>query len=264
MKKRLRIFAGPNGSGKSSIIKSIIDKDLGEGVKIDFGIYINADDIAKCIQSKLLNFAQYSTELTSEQFLAFASDSGLINIDFSLKRLQQCVSIKKNKLSIDHKAAKELNDNSYERIAQIIAYVLREQLLIEGKKISFETVFSHVGKIEFIRRAKEQGYKVYLYFVSTDSPEINVYRVKTVRVGKNGHDVPKQKIIERYYRSMDYLYDAAQHCYQVYFFDNSVENAGHNLFAHFKVNAEQEKNWTVPNEEFVPNWFIKYYSEKAR
>lgn len=264
MKKRLRIFAGPNGSGKSSIIKSIIDKDLGNGVKIDFGIYINADDIAKCIQTETLNFKNYDTQITLDEFLVYSSNSGLVNSHFTIERLQQCLSIDGNVLSIHHESIRAENDNAYERIAQIIAYVLREKLLFEGKKISFETVFSHVGKIEFIRRAKEEGYKVYLYFVSTDSPKINVYRVKTVRVGKNGHDVPKQKIIDRYYRSMDYLYEAAQYCYQTYFFDNSLENVQHNLFAHFKVNAAGEKNWTVPNEEFVPNWFIKYYSEKAR
>lgn len=47
MTKRLRVFAGPNGSGKSSIIKKILNTDVQKGVKLDFGIYINADDIAK-------------------------------------------------------------------------------------------------------------------------------------------------------------------------------------------------------------------------
>lgn len=79
MKKRLRIFAGPNGSGKSSIIKSIIDKDLGNGMKIDFGIYINADDIAKCIQTETLNFKNYDTQITIDEFLVYTSNSGLVN-----------------------------------------------------------------------------------------------------------------------------------------------------------------------------------------
>ncbi|PIE86857.1 MAG: hypothetical protein CSA03_03075 [Bacteroidetes bacterium] len=264
MKKRLRIFAGPNGSGKSSIIRSIFDKDLGDGVKIDFGIYINADDIAKCILSKAIDFFSFHTTITEDEFLDYASSSGLLNSEFTSKRLKQCILFEENQMSIDQAHAAKKNDNAYERIAQIIAYVLREKLLLEGKKISFETVFSHKGKIDFIRKAQENGYKVYLYFVSTASPEINVYRVKTVRVGKNGHDVPKQKIIDRYYRSMDHLYEAAQYCYQTYFFDNSYEDVKHNLFAHFKVNAEGEKKWNIPNRDFVPNWFIKYYSEKAK
>ncbi|MFK7785040.1 MAG: hypothetical protein AB8B56_07985 [Crocinitomicaceae bacterium] len=264
MRKRLRIFAGPNGSGKSSIIKSIIEKDIGNGVKIDFGIYINADDIARSIQTNSIDFTEYDTEIVISEFLSYSSDSGLIHTEFNLDRLKKCISIKGNVLSILHEVAQMKDDNAYERIAQIIAYVLREKLLNEGKKISFETVFSHKGKIDFIRKAKESGYKVYLYFVSTDSPQINVYRVKTVRVGKNGHDVPTQKIIDRYYRSMDHLFDAAQYCYQTYFFDNSLENVSQNLFAHFKLNAEGDKKWTITNEAFVPNWFIKYYSEKAK
>lgn len=38
-----------------------------------------------------------------------------------------------------------------------------------------------------MRRASAEGYKVYLYFVSTESPEINKYRVK-LRVKEKGHD----------------------------------------------------------------------------
>jgi predicted ABC-type ATPase len=44
---RLRIFAGPNGSGKSSIINSIRNYTKDNGTPLDFGIYLNADDIAK-------------------------------------------------------------------------------------------------------------------------------------------------------------------------------------------------------------------------
>jgi predicted ABC-type ATPase len=44
--KRLRIFAGPNGSGKSTIIHSIRQFKKSNGTPIDFGVYINADDIA--------------------------------------------------------------------------------------------------------------------------------------------------------------------------------------------------------------------------
>jgi ABC-type cobalamin/Fe3+-siderophores transport system ATPase subunit len=41
---RLRVFAGPNGSGKSTIIKSVKNTGV-NGHPIDFGYYINADDI---------------------------------------------------------------------------------------------------------------------------------------------------------------------------------------------------------------------------
>ena len=43
--KRFRIFAGPNGSGKTTIINQIRQTTV-HGHAIDFGVYINADEIA--------------------------------------------------------------------------------------------------------------------------------------------------------------------------------------------------------------------------
>ena len=102
---------------------------------------------------------------------------------------------------------------------KIITYIKSDEGK-EEKKFSFETVFSHKGKVDIIKKAKAAGYKVYLYFVSTEHPRINVYLVKVVRVGEKGHDVDEEKIISRYYRSMDLMFEAAQYCYQTYFFDN--------------------------------------------
>jgi len=39
LQKRLRIFAGPNGSGKSTIVNIVKEQ------AVDFGVYVNADDI---------------------------------------------------------------------------------------------------------------------------------------------------------------------------------------------------------------------------
>lgn len=152
MQKRLRVFAGPNGSGKSSIIQSILDMRLDDGRKLDFGTYINADDIAVILTSKILKFSQFGISLNELDFLDSAKVSGLVHSDFTLKRLKKCLIWKENALEINHQRASEVNDNPYERIAQLFSYVLREKLLELGMKISFETVFSHAGKIDFIRR----------------------------------------------------------------------------------------------------------------
>lgn len=263
MQKRLRVFAGPNGSGKSSIIQSILEKELDDGRKVDFGIYINADEIAKVFTFSSLKISNFGLFMNQLDFLSIAEVSGLVHPDFTLNRIEKCLIWRDDTVEIDHKVASEIDDNPYERIAQIFAHVLREKLILMGKKISFETVFSHSGKVDFIKNARSLGYKVYLYFVSTESPEINVYRVKKVRVAKKGHDVPENKIIERYYRSMDNLYEAAQYCYQCYFFDNSKENSKHNLFAHFKLDADKIKKWQIEDEDFIPNWFKDYYASKV-
>ncbi len=88
------------------------------------------------------------------------------------------------------------------------------------------------------------GYKVYLYFVSTESPEINKFRVQA-RKAKGGHDVPAEKIQSRYYRSLNLLFSAASIAYQAFFFDNSVEGEKSTMFAHFKRIQGKEK-WDQP------------------
>lgn len=264
MTKRMRVFAGPNGSGKSSIIKSILNTKVGEGKKLDFGIYVNADDIAVLLKKNGIDFTKFKIESTIDDLLNIANDSGLINNNFSLSRLRECIVFNKNILQIDKILAAKKTDYPYERIAQILADYLRKKLLMKGEKFSFETVFSHDSKIDIIKKAKEEGYKVYLYFVSTEGYEINVYRVKVVRVGKDGHDVEEEKIISRYFRSMDLMYEAAQFCHQAYFFDNSTNGKPHTMFAHFKNDKNGEKQWDKIDKLSVPEWFRKYYSDKVK
>lgn len=258
----MRVFAGPNGSGKTSVIKSILNTEVKAGKKLDFGIYINADDIATTLRTGKFNFKDYGIHFLMEDFLDTVNNSGLISADFTEKNFLESLIINGNTLSINWAYSSSKSETTVERIAQILADFLRKKLIALGAKFSFETVFSHPGKVEIIKHAKELGYKVYLYFVSTEHPDINVFRVKNVRVPQMGHDVPEDKIRSRYFRSMDLLYEAAQHCYQCYFFDNSKEGQGQTLFAHFKINGKGEKEWEIPEEKQVPNWFRFYYSAK--
>jgi predicted ABC-type ATPase len=248
---RLRVFAGPNGSGKSTIIKAVREYTM-SGASIDFGIYVNADDIAVLLRDHKFSFSDYEISTTRNEFVSMAIDSGLIGEEFSEDEFLSSFKFQKNqKLSLIKKEADE-------RIAQIISDFLRKKLLKENRKFSFETVFSHHGKLDIMRQAKDKGFKVYLYFVSTRSAEINIYRVQ-VRKEKGGHDVPAEKIKSRYERSLSLLYEAAQLAYQAFFFDNSLEKP--NLFAHFKT-GKKGKIWDKISEDDVPDWFRKYYSDK--
>jgi predicted ABC-type ATPase len=69
-------------------------------------------------------------------------------------------------------------------------------------------------------QAKTLGYQIVLVFVATNNPRINVRRV-AVRVQQGGHDVPTDKIISRYYRSLDLLPRAVEIADVSYIFDNS-------------------------------------------
>ena len=79
---------------------------------------------------------------------------------------------------------------------------------------------SHPDKIELLHKAQQNGFRTYLYYVATEAPEINISRVEN-RVSSGGHPVPRDKIIERYHRSLDLLADAVQHTDRAYIFDNS-------------------------------------------
>jgi len=91
----------------------------------------------------------------------------------------------------------KVNSSIDSYLAADIAEFIRQKLLKEGISFTYETVMSHPDKIEFMKEAQKNGYKVYLYFVSTTDPEINSYRVK-LRVIQNGHSVPFDKIKDRY------------------------------------------------------------------
>jgi predicted ABC-type ATPase len=92
---------------------------------------------------------------------------------------------------------------------------------------------SHPSKIEFMAQAKAAGYQVLLVFVGLADPELCVRRVSQ-RVLSGGHDVPRQKIIDRYYRVMSLLPSAIAVADRALLFDNSDDVNGAILVAEFR------------------------------
>lgn len=111
-------------------------------------------------------------------------------------------------------------DDWYQRAAFDEATDQREESLKRGCSFSFETVFSHESKIDFLKRAKAAGYIVRLYFIGTENSRLNVARV-SYRVRAGGHNVATQKIIERYRRALALLPSALDHVDECIIFDNS-------------------------------------------
>ena len=175
--------------------------------------------------------------------------------EFTIGQLDAAIVIKGSNLKL-------VNKDCVDRVAQIIARFLRETLLANQQRFSFETVFSHESNLDIMKRAAALGYKVYLYFVSTESPEINKYRVK-LRVLEGGHDVPPDRIETRYYRSLDLIYEASEIAYQAFFFDNSINNEPFKLVGHFKRNGSIMK-WDEVREKDVSQWFKTYYTKKLK
>ena len=140
--------------------------------------------------------------------------------------------------------------NSPEAVMQAAQYCEeeREECLRNKQSLIFETVLSSEGKVEFIRRAREAGYFIRLFFVSTNHPSINSSRI-TKRVMKGGHDVPIPKIISRYQKSIVNCKRCASLADRVYVYDNSIDDADARLL--FRLpDGQLFKQYT----DDIPEW----------
>lgn len=100
---------------------------------------------------------------------------------------------------------------------------LRYQCLQERRNFVFETVFSSSEKLEFIKKAHDEGYFIRFFFVCTNTPEINVARIAK-RYMNGGHEVPISKVISRYFKSLEYTKEAIKYVDRAYIYDNSIED----------------------------------------
>jgi predicted ABC-type ATPase len=83
---------------------------------------------------------------------------------------------------------------------------------------------SSSDKVRLLAEAHEAGYRVYVYYVATADPQINIARV-AYRVSQGGHSVPPEKIEARYWRSLELLSEAILTSNRAYIFDNSDEGS---------------------------------------
>jgi predicted ABC-type ATPase len=116
--------------------------------------------------------------------------------------------------------ARELGIDAYEA-ARIVA-TLRDELVKQRESFVFETVFSDpVGdKLAFLKQAAQSGCTVVLCFVGVAGPGISEERV-AMRVSQGGHDVPREKLISRFPRTLANLKAAIRELPWVFIFDNS-------------------------------------------
>lgn len=95
----------------------------------------------------------------------------------------------------------------------------RVQLMDTRASFITETVFSHPSKVDLVAQATILGYLVHLHVVTV--PEsLPVARV-AARVARGGHDVPAEKIRERYLRLWPLVATARDLADRATFYDNS-------------------------------------------
>lgn len=140
--------------------------------------------------------------------------------------------------------------NSQDAILKAANYCAdwREKCLVQKQSFVFETVMSAIDKVDFIAKAKKNGFFIRLFFISTASPTINAARIAD-RVMKGGHDVPITKIVSRYYKSIENCKAISSIVDRLYIYDNSADGKDAKLL--FRLTDGALAKMYVPN---IPEW----------
>jgi predicted ABC-type ATPase len=144
--------------------------------------------------------------------------------------------------------ARELAVDAYEAARMITA--LRTELVNQRESFILETVFSDpVGdKLGFLKHAAQSGYAVVLCFVGIPGAETSEQRV-AMRVSQGGHDVPPEKLVERFPRTLTNLAAALRELPCVLVFDND------DLKTPFRQVAAYTNGQALKLNEPIPSWF---------
>lgn len=234
---RFRLIAGPNGSGKSTLVDQI-------AAHANLGLLLNADVVQRQLaQTPLIDLNAYSIHADHGEWESFCDDHGL---HLNTGCLQDS-KLENDLLSLKH------SPDSYG--AAIITDFLRSKLLQTNQTFSMETVFSHPSKLSCITEATQAGYRTYLYFVATESPDISVARIRQ-RTDAGGHPVPLEKISTRYFRALDQLLPGMLLAYRSYVFDNSES---------MRLIAETSPDLKLTiKTDTIPDWFDHYVLSRFR
>lgn len=122
------------------------------------------------------------------------------------------------------------------------AEFLREEALANKESFTFETVLSTSRNLDLLFRARESGFFIRGFFVLTQSPDVNVFRVR-MRTQSGGHDVPEDKIRSRFGRSLALLPQFVDVCHVCHVYDNTDE-----LYRIYK--KRKERNLVFPSSEW--------------
>lgn len=236
---RLRVLASPNGSGKSTI--------KGELKPQWIGVFVNADEIERDLrlQAGLLDLR--SLGITGKPADVLRRVQRHILRSTFAQALGLHVLLRAMTIDEGLRLSVPGPHDSYQ--ASVLADAVRRLLLEDGRTFTFETVMPSRDKVDFMNEARERGYRVYLYFVATDDPEINIDRVRR-RVRQGGHKVPARKVRERYGRSIGLMTEACGAAHRAYVFDNS--GSRHKLL----VQVVDGESMAIESAT-LPRWFIE-------
>ncbi len=116
--------------------------------------------------------------------------------------------------------------------------------LDKGVNFTQETTLSGALTLKTIKRARELGYSIRLYYIGVNTAEESLKRIKN-RVEKGGHDIPQEDVRRRYQKRFADLAAVLPFCNEVKLYDN--ENG-------FVEKAEYKNGSLIIKSSNVPEW----------
>lgn len=99
---------------------------------------------------------------------------------------------------------------------------LLERAIDQHLVFAFETTLGGQTMTELLERAAGEGRAVHVWFAGLENVELHIERVRQ-RVARGGHDIPREKIVERYDGGRKNLVRLLPQLASVRVYDNSVE-----------------------------------------
>lgn len=122
-----------------------------------------------------------------------------------------------------------------------------DECLEKGISFTQETTLSGARTERTIRRAKERGYTIRLYYIGLDTMEESLGRIAN-RVAKGGHDIPKEDVERRFSTRFADVLRVLPYCDEARFFDN--DNG-------FVEVAEYRNGELIPRVSNPPRWLLE-------
>lgn len=103
-----------------------------------------------------------------------------------------------------------------------IGKTLLEQALAGGTDYRFETTLGGRTITRLLEQAAQGGHRLHVWFCGLESADLHIRRVRG-RVAHGGHDIPEEKIRERWRSSRENLIRILPHIEHLRVYDNSAE-----------------------------------------
>ncbi|HEY0349468.1 MAG TPA: zeta toxin family protein [Pyrinomonadaceae bacterium] len=133
---------------------------------------------------------------------------------------------------------------------------LLERAIAERLQFAFETTLGGTTITELLERAIASGIEVRIWYVGLDSVERHIARVRA-RVEAGGHDIPEERIRERYIRSRLNLIRLMPKLTELRVYDNSKEadpRTTASLSPRLLVHLDRGRLASVCELAAIPDW----------